>query len=96
MNDKERIAADIAASKAANAKMKAELAAGAYDDRPSYADYKAGIAAKIAATSAELRDAPAPVAPEMVKCSCGHTVSRSQVMNASMGTSCPDCYDCLS
>ena len=33
---------------------------------------------------------------EMVKCSCGHTVPRSQVMSASMGTSCPDCYDRMS
>jgi len=33
---------------------------------------------------------------EMVKCSCGHTVPRSQVMSASLGTSCPNCYDRLS
>jgi len=33
---------------------------------------------------------------EMVKCSCGHTVPRSQVMSASLGTSCPDCYDRMS
>ena len=29
---------------------------------------------------------------EMVKCSCGHTVPKNQVMNASMGTSCSECY----
>ena len=38
---------------------------------------------------------PSP-APEMRKCSCGHTVPVSQVMNASMGSSCPDCYDRMS
>ncbi len=35
-------------------------------------------------------------APEMVRCSCGHTVPRSQVMQASHGTACPDCYDRMS
>jgi len=35
-------------------------------------------------------------AAEMVPCSCGHTVPRSDVMNASLGTSCPDCYDRMS
>jgi len=33
---------------------------------------------------------------EMVKCSCGHTIRRSSVMNASIGSSCPDCYDRMS
>jgi len=33
---------------------------------------------------------------EMVKCSCGHTVPRGSVMSASLGTSCPDCYDRMS
>jgi hypothetical protein len=32
----------------------------------------------------------------MVRCSCGHTVPQSQVMSASKGTSCPDCYDRMS
>ena len=32
----------------------------------------------------------------LVKCDCGHTVHRSQVMNASRGSSCPDCYDRMS
>lgn len=32
----------------------------------------------------------------MVKCSCGHTVPASQVMSASLGSSCPDCYDDMS
>jgi hypothetical protein len=31
--------------------------------------------------------------PKMVKCSCGHTIPAGQVMNASLGTSCPNCYD---
>jgi hypothetical protein len=38
--------------------------------------------------------APAP-APEMVRASCGHTVPRTVVMSASLGTACPDCYDRL-
>jgi len=33
---------------------------------------------------------------EMIKCSCGHTVPKTNVMSASMGSSCPDCYDRLS
>ena len=37
---------------------------------------------------------PAPV--ETLKCDCGHTVARSLAMTASMGTSCPDCYDRMS
>lgn len=32
-------------------------------------------------------------AQKLVKCSCGHAVPQSQVMMASLGTSCPDCYD---
>ena len=31
--------------------------------------------------------------PEMKKCDCGHIVSKNLVMNANLGTSCPDCYD---
>jgi hypothetical protein len=31
-----------------------------------------------------------------VRCSCGHNVPRAQVMNASLGTACPRCYDRLS
>lgn len=37
-----------------------------------------------------------PKSTEMVKCSCGHTVSKISVMNSSRGTSCPDCYDRMS
>lgn len=33
---------------------------------------------------------------ETVRCDCGHTVARSQVMSASLGTSCPACYDRMS
>jgi predicted RNA-binding Zn-ribbon protein involved in translation (DUF1610 family) len=33
---------------------------------------------------------------ELVKASCGHTVRRKELMHASLGTSCPDCYDRLS
>ncbi|MBK8188913.1 MAG: hypothetical protein IPK79_00500 [Vampirovibrionales bacterium] len=37
---------------------------------------------------------PQPV--KLVRCSCGHSVPAAQVMNASLGTSCPDCYDRMS
>jgi hypothetical protein len=33
---------------------------------------------------------------ERVKCSCGHVVPRGSVMSASMGSTCPDCYDRMS
>jgi len=33
---------------------------------------------------------------ELVLCSCGHRVPKGSVMSASMGTSCPDCYDRMS
>lgn len=33
---------------------------------------------------------------EIVRCDCGHDVPRRMVMNASMGTSCPRCYDRMS
>jgi hypothetical protein len=40
---------------------------------------------------------PEPVTEDkIVLCKCGHTVPRGQVMNASLGTSCPDCYDRMS
>ena len=39
---------------------------------------------------------PARESIEMIKCSCGHIVPRGSVMSASMGTSCPDCYDRMS
>ena len=50
---------------------------------------------------AQIRDADAikPISPkpvEMVKCSCGHTVSKNIVMGASLGSSCPECYDRMS
>ena len=32
----------------------------------------------------------------LTRCSCGHAVAASQVMSASLGTSCPDCYDQMS
>ena len=35
----------------------------------------------------------APIAT--TECDCGHIVPSSQVMNASMGTSCPACYDSM-
>jgi hypothetical protein len=38
----------------------------------------------------------APKSVEMAHCDCGHTVPTSQRMSASLGTSCPDCYDRMS
>lgn len=35
-------------------------------------------------------------APQLVKCACGHSVPAAQVMSASRGSSCPDCYDRMS
>ena len=35
-------------------------------------------------------------APSMTRCDCGHTVESINVMNASRGTACPDCYDRMS
>lgn len=37
---------------------------------------------------------PKPI--QMKTCSCGHTIPADQVMMASLGTSCPDCYDRMS
>jgi len=42
------------------------------------------------------REAQAHRTRDSVRCDCGHTVSRSHVMSASLGTSCPDCYDRMS
>jgi hypothetical protein len=39
------------------------------------------------------RSAPPVV---MVECDCGHSVTQGQQMTASLGTSCPDCYDRMS
>ena len=46
-----------------------------------------------------IRVKPAPQirqTPELVRCSCGHSVPRTLVMNTSTGTACPDCYDRMS
>jgi hypothetical protein len=34
--------------------------------------------------------------PKMVKCSCGCTIPKNLVMSASLGSSCPNCYDRMS
>jgi hypothetical protein len=36
------------------------------------------------------------VRPERIKCDCGHTVSKINVMTTATGTACPDCYDRMS
>ena len=45
---------------------------------------------------ANIDAAPTRVLPEMVECDCGHECGAAMVMSASMGTSCPDCYDTMS
>ncbi len=41
--------------------------------------------------------APRPVRKhDLVRCACGHECERILVMSASLGSSCPDCYDRLS
>jgi uncharacterized membrane protein len=52
-----------------------------------------------AAIDATLNPIVVPVvAPAVVmkKCSCGHTIPAHMAMSASMGSSCPDCYDRMS
>lgn len=47
----------------------------------------------------EIRYKPAPrpvIQVEMKKCDCGCTIPKSSVMSASLGSSCPDCYDRMS
>lgn len=44
----------------------------------------------------DARRAQQRTAPELVACDCGHTIDRDLVMRASMGSSCPDCYDRMS
>ena len=67
------------------------------DGRTRYVDHwltkTAEEHSKIIAAREARKNAPKP---EMVKCSCGHTVPASVVMSASMGSSCPDCYDRMS
>lgn len=42
------------------------------------------------------RKRTAPPPERLVRCDCGHSVEQVLVMSASMGTSCPDCYDRMS
>lgn len=59
----------------------------AWCDSPNhYYDHGTGIIRR-------KRNAP-PV--QLVKCACGHSVPAAQVMSASMGASCMDCYDRMS
>ncbi len=43
---------------------------------------------------AETRSIPEQI--NLILCDCGHKVNRSSVMNASLGTSCQNCYDKMS
>lgn len=56
-------------------------------DSPNhYYDHSTGIIRR--------KRTPKPV--QLVECDCGHSVPRSQVMSASLGSSCFDCYDRMS
>jgi hypothetical protein len=56
-------------------------------DSPNYYyDHSAGVIRR--------KRTAAPV--QLVKCACGHSVPAGQVMSASLGTSCFDCYDRMS
>ncbi len=57
-------------------------------------ELKARLSAIETARRATQRCNAQPV--RMVLCDCGHTVPASLVMNASLGTSCPGCYDRMS
>jgi hypothetical protein len=78
--------------------------AASYQHRPEseiIADLDAGKTVRWDSDwSDNIRREPAPVAaapaPVLVRCSCGHSVPRAQMMNASLGTSCPRCYDRMS
>ena len=52
--------------------------------------------AQLRAYCAEIKAQRAQRTAKMVLCSCGHAVPANQVMIASLGTSCPDCYDRMS
>jgi hypothetical protein len=65
-------------------------------DRNHDSDWYANIRSLEATRrQAEARSAAQPPV-EMVRCDCGHTVRRGAVMSASLGTSCPECYDAMS
>ena len=70
--------------------IKAHLLAGgavAWRDSPNYYyDHGKGI----------IRPKRNAKPARLVKCDCGHSVPQTQVMTASLGTSCPDCYDKMS
>lgn len=57
---------------------------------------------RLRAIEAEAKEARAALIKEtqaeelMIKAGCGHMVRRSQLMAASLGTCCPDCYDKMS
>jgi hypothetical protein len=55
----------------------------------------AAIEARVAAGPAKRVSEPTPQRAT-VRCACGHTVPAGQVMNASLGTTCPECYDRMS
>ena len=74
------------------------FAAAVRNFSPSTPEQFAGYRPILAAmTTRQTAAAAAPrPAVEMVRCSCGHSVPAVQVMRASLGSACPDCYDRMS
>ena len=65
------------------------------------AEYTEERAAKLERLRERLKAAEAPrarrsVVSEVVRADCGHMVEKHELMSASMGTSCPGCYDRMS
>ena len=56
---------------------------------------RCGEAADRRESERQARAAARP-AVELVRCDCGHRVPRGSVMSASLGSSCPECYDRMS
>lgn len=58
-----------------------------YQQSPNYAyDHSEGC----------IRRKKVSVQSPLIACDCGHSVPQAQVMRASLGTTCPDCYDAWS
>lgn len=92
------VAGILTQAAALNKMDEAELVRLLNDGRGAAADYAQGANYFCDHGMKKIRSAvrPAPPVRKMVKCSCGHTVPAGSVMYASMGTSCPDCYDRMS
>lgn len=64
--------------------------------RGEWEQYQAIVSAHKRIFSCPPKSPSKPPEMQFVKCSCGHTIPSGLVMSASMGSSCPDCYDRMS